>query len=252
MKRPKGFTLIELLVVIAIIAILAAILFPVFATARERGKMAACLSNTRQIGLALMAYTEDTDGGLPYNPYSVTVNPRRTRLWFHCLFPYTKSAEVFSCPSHKGKPSPYNGKVVPGQFYLTGYNINNNPVPAVPDVSTWYTREVPDLGFAFNEIMIGGIDGKRHVAGDMKIPAEIALFGDGIYLYSMWYPLKEGSKVTYYWNWGKPGVSDYWGKPMHMGGNNFVYADGHAAYSKPVRKEIDSTNYGYYPKARLQ
>ena len=62
----KGFTLIELLVVIAIIAILAAILFPVFSTAREKARQSACLSNLKQIGLAMMQYTQDYDEQLPF------------------------------------------------------------------------------------------------------------------------------------------------------------------------------------------
>ena len=66
MERKHGFTLIELLVVIAIIAILAAILFPVFAQARERARMSACVSNMRQIGTAVMMYAQDYDETFPY------------------------------------------------------------------------------------------------------------------------------------------------------------------------------------------
>src|SRR5918911_1001893 len=67
--RASGFTLIELLVVIAIIAILAAILFPVFAQAREKARMVACLSNTKQIGLAVMQYVQDYDETYPTNSW---------------------------------------------------------------------------------------------------------------------------------------------------------------------------------------
>jgi prepilin-type N-terminal cleavage/methylation domain-containing protein/prepilin-type processing-associated H-X9-DG protein len=99
-KGRGGFTLIELLVVIAIIAILAAILFPVFARARERAKASACLSNMKQLGTAARLYVDDYDGMLV--PYSIairtpagTVSSRFTKL----LEPYTKNLEIFTCPS---------------------------------------------------------------------------------------------------------------------------------------------------------
>ena len=103
MNRNRfGFTLIELLVVIAIIAILAAILFPVFAQAREKARAIACLSNTKQIGLAYAQYTQDYDEmtpniskaktgvGLDGQPYVQT--------WYMILQPYVKSQTVFLCP----------------------------------------------------------------------------------------------------------------------------------------------------------
>src|SRR5690349_22995595 len=95
MKR-RGFTLIELLVVIAIIAILAAILFPVFAQAREKARQAACLSNTKQLGNALAMYTQDFDEALPMGGWAVGVNGSR---WHRDLYPYVKSVEVYVCPN---------------------------------------------------------------------------------------------------------------------------------------------------------
>ena len=74
-RKPLGFTLIELLVVIAIIAILAAILFPVFAQAREKARGTVCLSNLKQLGLSILMYAQDYDEVLPGNAYELPNNP---------------------------------------------------------------------------------------------------------------------------------------------------------------------------------
>lgn len=97
--RSRGFTLIELLVVIAIIAILAAILFPVFARARENARRTACQSNLKQIGLGIMQYTQDYDEKLPLRRYDGPMS-QVVFSWRRQTFPYTKSAQVFSCPSN--------------------------------------------------------------------------------------------------------------------------------------------------------
>ncbi len=95
----RGFTLIELLVVIAIIAILAAILFPVFARARENARRASCQSNLKQIGLGVMQYTQDYDERYPmrqYNNSAIGI----ANSWRRTTYPYTKSSQLFSCPSN--------------------------------------------------------------------------------------------------------------------------------------------------------
>ena len=103
-SRWRAFTLIELLVVIAIIAILAAILFPVFARARENARRASCMSNLKQIGLGIMQYTQDYDEHLPagFLSYAGAVYPdgsTHTESWRVAIFPYVKSVQVFNCPS---------------------------------------------------------------------------------------------------------------------------------------------------------
>src|SRR6187397_1320782 len=94
--RRRAFTLIELLVVIAIIAILAAILFPVFAQAREAARKASCLSNMKQIGLALQQYSSDYDGLFP--PSQLPSSGANVS-WPTMSFPYIKNEGVFVCPS---------------------------------------------------------------------------------------------------------------------------------------------------------
>ena len=96
--RRKGFTLIELLVVIAIIAILAAILFPVFAKAREKARQAACVSNVKQIMNACQMYTQDYDETLPWSP-DLWGTSSAWIFWPHQLQPYIKNWDVYQCPS---------------------------------------------------------------------------------------------------------------------------------------------------------
>jgi prepilin-type N-terminal cleavage/methylation domain-containing protein/prepilin-type processing-associated H-X9-DG protein len=97
LKRRKGFTLIELLVVIAIIAILAAILFPVFARARENARRASCASNLKQIGLGIMQYTQDYDERYLTEP-GIAAGQNNT-AWSTTIQPYLKSTQIFMCPS---------------------------------------------------------------------------------------------------------------------------------------------------------
>jgi prepilin-type N-terminal cleavage/methylation domain-containing protein len=110
-SEKRAFTLIELLVVIAIIAILAAILFPVFAQAREKARAISCLSNTKQIGTGLMMYTQDYDESYPlFAQYCYRVSnplnpndpnhPNGVReMWQNRIYPYLKSWQIYSCPS---------------------------------------------------------------------------------------------------------------------------------------------------------
>ena len=104
--RSSGFTLIELLVVIAIIAILAAILFPVFAKAREQARKTACLSNEKQIGTGLMMYAQDYDELLPErygntDPAAGDLENNCIRSWKNMLAPYIKNTQVYKCPSNQ-------------------------------------------------------------------------------------------------------------------------------------------------------
>lgn len=98
MKR-RAFTLIELLVVISIISILAAILFPVFARARENARRTSCLSNQRQIGLGIMQYVQDYDETYPSTQRYTNAAETGTTFWYWDIEPYIKDFQIFRCPS---------------------------------------------------------------------------------------------------------------------------------------------------------
>ncbi len=140
-RVPAAFTLIELLVVIAIISVLAAILFPAFARAREKARQTSCASNLRQIGVAALQYVQDNDETLPTRGF-------RTANWGYSwrteLYPYVKSLDVYQCPSNEVavQPETVNGVTLrfPGSYGsnsggghtwhdVGGYPMDGRPSP---------------------------------------------------------------------------------------------------------------------------
>ena len=122
--RKRAFTLIELLVVIAIIAILAAILFPVFAQARERARAVSCVSNLKQIGLGLMMYSQDYDETLPVAfPANPPINGggQAVTPFESMIQPYTKNDQMWKCPSVRGNAARNYGL---GNYWDGKYNAN--------------------------------------------------------------------------------------------------------------------------------
>jgi prepilin-type N-terminal cleavage/methylation domain-containing protein/prepilin-type processing-associated H-X9-DG protein len=114
-QSRTGFTLIELLVVIAIIAILAAILFPVFAKAREKARQISCASNLRQIGIGLIQYVQDNDENYPTGAQNCPLG----QGWGGRVYPYVKSTAVFKCPDD-------STTLPPGNSYTISYAANFN------------------------------------------------------------------------------------------------------------------------------
>ncbi len=151
MKR--GFTLIELLVVIAIIAILAAILFPVFARAREKARQSSCLSNVKQIMLAVAQYAQDYDETLPvasHWPSNDGHNPSSTyTYWYEALEPYINNDQVLKCPSQP-RADPAAGAPGYGWNYQEfGYNSSTS------GLGSHYSTPLADIQYPAQTILLG-------------------------------------------------------------------------------------------------
>jgi prepilin-type N-terminal cleavage/methylation domain-containing protein/prepilin-type processing-associated H-X9-DG protein len=218
-RRAKGFTLIELLVVIAIIAILAAILFPVIAKAKEKGRQAACLGNMKQLGNAFVLYVDDwhaLPGAGPYhrpdtsgtNPYGDWVISRGNGGWYKNtmdivhggLFPYTRSATLYMCPSDDHARKVLDGKNIFGLSYSMNNLLDRDQNANQPVTMASIRR--PSKTVLLIDEGHGTTGGGKQASGMVD-----AYFGPGF---------------------DDPGY-------VHTGGSNFAYCDGHAAWAARSR-----------------
>ena len=229
----RGFTLIELLVVIAIIAILAAILFPVFQKVRENARRASCQSNLKQLGLALVQYTQDYDEQYPAGYTCDSTFNIFYSTWDQSIFPYVKSNQVFVCPDDSvGRlsfatasktPVPGVTQVLTRSYSLTdgginqGYRVGTAPVINGAPVSAW------SLG---------------QPLANLQDPAgTIALVEDQDHLNEM--GIGNDSTVAYpnqQISANATGNADpallY--TPVHTAGWNYAFADGHVKWLRPT------------------
>jgi prepilin-type N-terminal cleavage/methylation domain-containing protein/prepilin-type processing-associated H-X9-DG protein len=144
--RRVGFTLIELLVVIAIIAVLAAILFPVFAQAREKARQTSCASNEKQLALAVLMYAQDSDEVLP--PTAVpTLNGGDDILWPDLLAPYVKNDQVRHCPSDTSSS--------PNSYGLNELNFSDLTDDGAPPSKTLAAFQTPADTVMLGELGVG-------------------------------------------------------------------------------------------------
>lgn len=224
MKQNKAFTLIELLVVIAIIAILAAILFPVFQKVRENARRTACLSNQKQLGLALTQYTQDYDETEP----SGVSRTNRLIGWAGQLYPYIKSKAVFVCPDDSTPNA------------SSSYVINNNlisPQTAAPQTLAQFNA--PSVTIVFAEATgSGGYDVSDANCANYKSDCHFETGNIGGYSPS-------GVGTGNSGNGGyDPYTSAYLGSDIACGGNNagtcgnstftLKYATGYISNTLPV------------------
>jgi prepilin-type N-terminal cleavage/methylation domain-containing protein/prepilin-type processing-associated H-X9-DG protein len=219
--QVKGFTLIELLVVIAIISILAAILFPVFARARENARRASCMSNMKQIGLGIMQYTQDYDEKLPICPIAGAQNyagsAALTNPW-NGIYPYTKSWQILRCPSATDDSLDGAG-YVPNGSNDTNYLLN---------------------GVFFRA---SGLS-----TASISQPANRLLLHE--YKFAMSYalprPAATTSAETAYLKWLRNDQYTY--DALHFEGGNLLFADGHVKWKRQASiclSEFGLTNPAY-------
>jgi len=230
----KGFTLIELLVVIAIIAILAAILFPVFAQAREKARSVSCLSNLKQIGLAFMQYEQDNDEQMIVN------DDLWGQGWAGKIYQYVKSGGVYGCPDDSTQPFMQgmykvsygmNANVWAGNTYF-GQPTAGGLAGQVAPASTVLLFEIQKQSSNYNgNYGVYGVDvsnlfedssstGTGSISGGCGGPGPT-----GNYCHAVYATGNIGGYQLNNWNTQGTGV--------HMGGSNYLACDGHAKWARP-------------------
>ncbi len=242
LSRRHGFTLIELLVVIAIIAILAAILFPVFARARENARRASCSSNLKQIGLGVLQYTQDYDEAFPLSVVSINAPAANVPVgWADAIQPYLKSTQIYQCPSES---NPANAN--PASPGYTDYWMNKNAGDGA--------QTLPVLNNPTLTIMFG--DSQSTTGGPLA--NSTARFrsngcnGAGAAGATRFDPVCGGAGLAT--NLGGGGI-------IHLEGANYGFADGHVKWVKNTAANATSKIYngattfdvsGSNPTFRLQ
>ena len=223
----KAFTLIELLVVIAIIAILAAILFPVFASAKLAAKKTNDLSHMKQLALANLMYTADTDGAfLPY-AYSPNVEDDGPE-WPDLLQPYTKNQGIFSDPSNQQQVYFSTNYWKPG-----GTSLNDTNASHFYRVTYTYNDFIAHSDDFFYTGSVGN-------ESKVQAPAETVLFGPSPNWFSTATCRINGNTVDLVWDVDNPTDGWAWGYELwgtfpaagYNSGANFSFTDGHSKYEK--------------------
>ncbi len=278
-KIRSGFTLIELLVVIAIIAILASILFPAFARARENARKTSCMSNMKQQGLGVLQYTQDYDEKYPMAYYYLNdANGNGGyRQWSRLINPYVKSDQLFVCPSDPSGGLPPTNGAADDQAPRLSYTANSTIMPRkrkttdVPNVVAMAAVESSATTIMLAEYPndVQCVNGTSNAAGNAikshrSANAFMSGAGGGVFsgeyegaavppatIYAITPALakadidacKVTSATTYH-------HITYVGAERHMDGSNYTFADGHAKWYR-LAQTLQPSNFlwgtRYYP-----
>jgi prepilin-type N-terminal cleavage/methylation domain-containing protein/prepilin-type processing-associated H-X9-DG protein len=233
-NRNHGFTLIELLVVIAIIAILAAILFPVFSRARENARRTSCASNLRQLGMGMLQYSQDYDERYPSG--TNISDAQAGRGWAGQLYPYVKSKGVYTCPSTNAQPNATGG--VPISY---GYNMAYARLAFRTNGIIYDLKPLSAFTAPAKTIMLVEVDGSSNDgAGNVYDPSAretgtmvttLSNSLDNSNAYTVTGPIP-GSVVS---KSCSPTRACNWGDPRHFDGANYLLADGHVKFYLPAQ-----------------
>ena len=211
LARAKAFTLVELLIVIAIIAILAAILFPVFARARENARRSSCQSNLKQMGLGILQYTQDYDEKMPMG---ITVNFLPGQTVNDLLQPYIKSEQIFICP---GDCEPY-----------------------AMDWSGLGTGYAKKASYGFNDQVIKAT--ARNPALAANLPIAVASINQAAKTTAMYDAsnIKTGNSPT---TGAAYVVGNVYSARRHLNGGNALYCDGHVKWTNTKPELAPNQDY---------
>ncbi len=244
----RGFTLIELLVVIAIIAILAAILFPVFARARENARRASCQSNLKQIALGIMQYTQDYDEKMPltYRAKSGAEDPKAWFqadqdgyayfTWIDAIDPYIKSTQIYACPSDPLKArGAVAGKVGQSSYGMSGFMNGFTEKWVGPRTSDYMNyvyygngtqpgQKLSGIVGTSHKVLLGDM---FHVSGYVGPIITTTKTSSNDYSYATPLDMEFGDSTT----WGA-GFAPSNRQGRHFGGSNIAFADGHVKWMK--------------------